>query len=265
MILNVTDQGEGAPIVLLHGLFGRAQNLGALARRLAARARVISLDVRNHGASGHAPGMDYRTLAGDVLETMSALSIPQAALLGHSMGGKAAMAAALMSPSRISRLLVEDVAPVAYDHHTIEVARAMQAIPLHASLTRTEAMGYLQRAVPDATVRAFLLQNLQLAAKPFWRIGLQDIADAIPDIETFPQFPGGTRYMGPALFVAGARSDYIGAADHATIKALFPNAMVETIPDAGHWLHADQPELFGAIAERFLLDDPAFGMPRSML
>ena len=255
MILNLTDQGEGTPIVLLHGLFGRSQNFATLARRLAPRARVVSLDLRNHGASAHASGMDYKTMAADVMETLSAISIPQTALLGHSMGGKVAMAAALMSPSRISRLLVADIAPVAYDHHNIEVARAMQTIPLHASLTRAEAMGYLQRAVPDPNIRAFLLQNLQLAAKPFWRIGLSEIADAIQDIETFPAFPSGTQYTGPTLFVAGANSDYIQPGDHATIKTLFPNATITTLSDAGHWLHADQPDAFGDIAEKFFLDE----------
>ena len=145
MILNIADAGEGQPIVLLHGLFGRSQNLGALARRLAARARVISMDLRNHGASLHAPGMDYKTLASDVMETLSALSIPKAALLGHSMGGKTAMAAALMAPSRVSRLLVSDIAPIAYDHHNLEIATGLQTIPLHAGLTRAEAGAALQR------------------------------------------------------------------------------------------------------------------------
>jgi pimeloyl-ACP methyl ester carboxylesterase len=254
MILNIADAGEGQPIVLLHGLFGRSQNLGALARRLAARARVISMDLRNHGASLHAPGMDYTTLASDVMETLSALSIPQAALLGHSMGGKTAMAAALMAPSRVSRLLVSDIAPIAYDHHNLEIATGLQTIPLHAGLTRAEAGAALQRFVPDPNVRAFLLQNLQLAIKPFWRIGLKEIADSIPAIESFPAFPPGTQYAGPALFVAGANSDYVPPSAHAVIKSLFPEAAFATIQDAGHWIHADQPEAFGALAEAFLLN-----------
>jgi pimeloyl-ACP methyl ester carboxylesterase len=253
MILNISDSGEGAPIVLLHGLFGRLQNLGQLARRLAARARVISIDLRNHGASAHAPAMDYKTLAGDVMETLSALTIPQAALLGHSMGGKTAMAAALMSPSRVSRLLIADIAPVAYDHHNLDVATALQTIPLYAGLTRAEANGYLTRSVPDANIRGFLLQNLQLDIKPFWRIGLREIAAAIPDIESWPDFPPGTQYDGPTLFVAGADSDYIQPASHAAIETLFPNAQLTTLPNAGHWLHADQPEAFAAVAEAFLL------------
>jgi pimeloyl-ACP methyl ester carboxylesterase len=253
MILNVSDVGEGTPIVLLHGLFGRLQNFGPVARRLATRARVISLDLRNHGASAHAPGMDYKTLAADVMETMSALTIPQAALLGHSMGGKTAMAAALMSPSRVSRLLVADIAPVPYHHHNTEIATALQTIPLYAGLTRAEASGYLTRAVADPNIRAYLLQNLQLDIKPFWRIGLKEIADAIPDIESWPTFPGGAQYPGPTLFVAGANSDYIQPANRPAIKALFPQAEVTTLPNAGHWVHADQPEAFAGVAEAFLL------------
>ena len=252
MILNLSDIGEGAPIVLLHGLFGRSQNLGQLARRLATRARVISMDLRNHGASAHAAGMDYKTLGADVMETLSALSVPQAALLGHSMGGKTAMAAALMSPSRVSRLLVADIAPVPYDHHNLDIATALQTIPLYAGLTRAEASGHLTRSVPDPNIRAFLLQNLQLNIKPFWRIGLPEIAAAISDIESWPTFPPGTQYPGPTLFVAGANSDYIQPASHAAIEALFPQAQLTTLPNAGHWLHADQPEAFAAVAEAFL-------------
>lgn len=252
MILNMTDMGEGLPIVLLHGLFGRAQNLATLGRRLAAHARVVTMDLRNHGASAHAPGMDYKTLAADVMETLSALSIPQAALLGHSMGGKTAMAAALMSPSRVTRLLVADIAPVAYDHGNAAVATALQTIPLRSGLTRAEASGYLAQAVPDPAVRGFLLQNLQPGDQPVWRIGLREIASSISDIESWPAFPPGTQYDGPTLFVAGERSDYIRPDDRTAIDALFPHARVVTLPGAGHWLHADAPEAFGDLAEAFL-------------
>jgi pimeloyl-ACP methyl ester carboxylesterase len=251
MRLHAVEAGEGPPIALLHGLFGRAQNLAGVARRLAPHARVISIDLRNHGASPHAPGMDYETQANDVLETLAALHALPAAILGHSMGGKTAMAAALLAPASISRLLVADIAPVPYAHHNTAVAAALLALPLTEGLTRAQASAAIEHAVPDQAVRAFLLQNLNFTP-PAWRIGLANIAAAIADIEGWPALPG--RYNGPALFVRGANSDYVLPEHQPAITALFPNARTVTVEASGHWLHADQPMLFGDIAERFLLD-----------
>jgi pimeloyl-ACP methyl ester carboxylesterase len=253
VLLNVSDTGEGPPIVLLHGLFGRAQNLGHVARHLARKARVIGMDLRNHGASGHEAGMDYATLAADVMQTMSALSVGSAALLGHSMGGKTAMAAALLSPSRVSRLLVADIAPVAYAHKNKDIVTALQTLQLHRGLARAEASAALEHAIPDPAIRGFLLQNLQFGDMPAWRIGLSEIAAAVPQLESWPEFPRGAIYGGPSLFINGANSDYVRPADHAAIAALFPHARFQTLPDAAHWLHADQPEAFADAAESFLL------------
>jgi len=255
MILHVTGAGAGPgagpPVVLLHGLFGRAQNLGTTARLLAATHRVLSLDLRNHGASPHAPGMDYATLASDVLETLHAHDALPCALLGHSMGGKTAMMAALTAPSQITRVLVADIAPVRYVHHNASIAAALLALDLVPGLTRAAADAALHAALPDAAVRAFLLQNLLPGAAPAWRIGLRDIADGIADIEDFV-VPAGAVYHGPALFVRGARSDYVLPTHRADIDTLFPAARVVTLEGAGHWLHADAPEGFASVVEGFL-------------
>jgi pimeloyl-ACP methyl ester carboxylesterase len=250
-MLNVIETGEGPPVALLHGLFGRAQNLGSVARRLAQRHRVLSLDLRNHGASPHAPGMGYATLADDVLGTLADRGALPAALLGHSMGGKAAMAAALAAPDRITRLLVADIAPVAYAHHNRAVAEAMLGMRLSPGMSRADADGLLRAAVPDAGVRGFLLQNFVPGAQPGWRIGLQEIAAGMADIEAFA-VPARAAYGGPALFVRGENSDYVLPSHHAAIEALFPAARVVTLEGAGHWLHADQPVRFAAIAADFL-------------
>ncbi len=251
MILHTIEAGQGAPVALLHGLFGRAQNLGAVARRLAPHQRVISIDLRNHGASPHAPGMDYPTQAADVLETLAALNALPAALLGHSMGGKTAMAAALAAPGSVTRLLVADIAPVAYNHHNAGIAAALRSMPMPPGMTRADADRHLRAAIPDAAVRAFLLQNFLPGGAPAWRIGLDEIAADMATIESWPHFPPGTRYDGPTLFVSGAHSDYVLPTHHAAIRELFPQARFDTIPNAGHWLHADQPEAFGKIAGKF--------------
>jgi pimeloyl-ACP methyl ester carboxylesterase len=248
--LHVIEAGQGPPVALLHGLFGRAQNLGHTARRLAATHRVLSIDLRNHGASPHAPGMDYATLAADVLHTLAARGALPAALLGHSMGGKTAMAAALAAPDRVTRLLVADIAPVAYSHHNQAIANALLALELAPGLTRAAADAALRDAIPDAVVRAFLLQNLAAGTAPRWRIGLADIATAMRDIEDFAPPPGAT-YRGPALFVRGGASDYVLPGHEPMIRALFPRAELVTLDAAGHWLHADQPERFADVAEGF--------------
>lgn len=252
MRLHATDIGSGKPLVLLHGLFGAAANLGAVARTLSATHRVISLDLRNHGASPHAATMLYAEMAADVAGTMDALGVAHAAVAGHSMGGKVAMLLALTQPALVSRLAVLDIAPVAYGPAFRGYAAAMQALALREGLTRAQASAALEAAVPDAGVRAFLLQNLRFEATPSWRIGLDAIAAALPEIESWPADAGGAPYEGPTLFMAGARSDYVQDAQRPLIRALFPAARFVRVRDAGHWLHADAPAAVAATLAAFL-------------
>ncbi len=255
MILHAEVSGAGPPVALLHGLFGRARNLAAVARGLAAAHRVVALDLRNHGDSPHAAGMAYADLAGDVLETLAALDALPCGLLGHSMGGKTAMACALLAPPAVRRLLVADIAPAAYLHHNGVVAAAMQALPLRPGLTRAQAAALLQGAVPDAAIRGFLLQNFVPGEAPGWRIGLAGIAAGMADIEGWPDFPAGAAFPGPTLFVTGARSDYVTAAHRDAARRYFPAARFVTLKHAGHWLHADQPAAFLALTRAFFSDN----------
>ena len=252
MRLHVIEAGQGAPLVLLHGLFGSARNWGAMQKALAAEYRVVALDLRNHGASPHAPGMAYAAQAEDVAETLAALGFERAAVLGHSMGGKVAMMLALTRPDLVERLIVADIAPRPYPPALRAVVAALQAVPLHPGLTRQEADQALRAAVPEAPIRGFLLQNLRFeTAPPSWRIGLPEIAAAMSEIEDFAP-PPGARFEGPALAMAGALSPYIRAEDHAAFRALFPRIGFASIPRAGHWLHAENPEGFLAALQEFL-------------
>lgn len=250
MILHSSELGAGPPVCLLHGLFGVGRNLGAVARALAPRHRVLMLDLRNHGASPHAPAMDFATLAADVRETLAALGALPAALLGHSLGGKVAMRLALADPAAVTRLLVADIAPIANPPHFHDIAAAMLALPLTPGLTRAKASLALTSAIPDAALRTFLLQNLTIDP-PAWRIGLPEIIAALPTIEGWTT-PPRTHYPGPTLFLAAEHSTYIPNSAHATIRALFPAARIEVIHGAGHWLHADQPAAFNAAVTAFL-------------
>lgn len=250
MILHGIEAGQGPPVVLLHGLFGSAGNLGAVQRGLAGRFRVVSLDLRNHGASPHAADMSYPVMAADVLDTLAARGIGTAALVGHSMGGKVAMAAALAAPERVGRLAVADIAPAAYPPGFRGFAESMLALDLSPGLTRAAAAAALAPGVPDPGMRAFLLQNLRPGAAPSWRIGLPEIAAALPRIEGWDVPP--SRFDGPALFVSGERSDYVRPEHRTIIRGLFPAARFVVMKGAGHWVHADNPAGFVAILDAFL-------------
>ena len=253
MLLNAIERGEGPPVVFLHGLFGMARNWGAMQRAVATRFRTVALDMRNHGTSPRAPRMRYADLANDVLDTLDALKLGPVALIGHSMGGKAAMVAALLRPEAVGRVLVSDIAPVAYSNGNSAIAAAMRSLPLDPALSRAQAIAWLADAAPDPNVRAFLVSNLALGPAPSWRIGLDEIAAGIPDLEGWEQ-PALPPYEGPALFVTGAESDYVRTEHRPAIRALFPRARFVGVKGAGHWVHADNPAGFLSVLEVFLHD-----------
>lgn len=252
MILHTAARGGagGPALVLLHGLFGRAANFGAVMSRLAASGRrVLALDLRNHGASPHADTMDYPAMAADVAETLDAVGALPCRLVGHSMGGKVAMALALTDPRAIERLVVVDIAPVRYPSNFGNNAAAMRALPLPPGLTRTTADAALAPDVPDPRIRGFLLQNLRVGGDPAWTIGLDAITAALPVVEGWPGLDG--RYDGPTLFLRGERSDYVTDAAWPLIRRLFPAATAKTLP-TGHWVHAEDPEGFVAAVDAFM-------------
>ena len=250
MRLNVIEMGEGSPVLLLHGLFGAGRNWGGIQKRLAQRHRVLAPDLRNHGESDHAAAMDYPAMAEDVAELIARRGVAPTAVLGHSMGGKVAMALALRHPEMVSRLVVADIAPVRYPPALRGYVAAMRALSLTLGLTRREADAGLEAAIPEAGIRAFLLQSLDFGADvPAWKLGLAEIAAAMPVIEDFPVTG---RFEAPVLVLAGERSSYIRPEHHRVFRALFPAARFATVERAGHWVHADNPNAFLALTEPFL-------------
>ena len=250
MLLNATEAGTGPPVVLLHGLFGQARNFGVVQRRLAVARRVIALDLRNHGASPHDLRADYGTMADDVAETLAFLGAAPCAVIGHSMGGKVAMRLALLRPDLVERLLVGDIAPAPSPPRFGSIIAAMRGLDLRPGLTRAEADAGMAAAVPEPGMRGFLLQNLRLGPAPAWGIGLAEIAAALPDIMDWPAIEG--PYRGLAVFLLGERSDYVRTEDRPEIRRLFPRARFVTLRNAGHWLHADNPDGFVAVVEALL-------------
>jgi len=244
MLNTVTYDGPaGTPLLIAHGLFGSARNWGVIAKRLSATRPVVAVDMRNHGASPWYESHNYHDMADDLAQVMTG----PIDVLGHSMGGKAAMVLAVQNPALVRRLIVADIAPVTYGHSQMGPIAAMRRVDLDAVTSRADAkaqLGGLEPGVDD-----FLLQSLDMKAKR-WTLNLDVLADAMDEIIGFPQVSG--TFAGPTLFLSGAASDYVQNDARPAIKALFPAAKFAKIPGAGHWLHAQKPREFEAAVEAFL-------------
>lgn len=239
------------PLLIAHGLFGSARNWGVIARRLSAERQVIAVDMRNHGTSPWESGHRYPDLAADLAEVIESHGGGPFDVLGHSMGGKAAMTLALDHPQLLRRLVVADIAPVAYGHSQSHLIAAMRGLDLQGLHSRAEADRRLAATVEDEATRAFLLQSLDLKVDPpRWRLNLDVLEAEMAHITGWPEIMG--RFDGPALFLAGAQSDYIRPEHRPQIRALFPAARFAKIPGAGHWLHAERPRAFEAAVAAFL-------------
>jgi pimeloyl-ACP methyl ester carboxylesterase len=255
--LAADEFGSGPPVAILHGLFGSGRNWRSVAQHLAARHRVLTFDLRNHGASPWADGMSYGEMVEDLRASLRARDIEHAALLGHSMGGKVAMLTALLHPGEVDRLVVVDIAPAANPPTLLAYIRAMRAVDLSGVRRRSGADLQLAEVVPDPAERAFLLQNLLIGeSAAHWRLNLEAIERGFSQIVGFLDLPAGTVYSGPALFVAGAGSNYIQPEHEPGIQRLFPRAQITRIQGAGHWVHAEQPQAFLDAVAPFLSGVP---------
>lgn len=233
---------EAPPLIILHGFFASGRNWRQVAEKLAADYQVWLLDLRNHGASPHHALMDYPTMAADLLAFMDSHGLQTAHLLGHSMGGKVAMWFALHHPDRVAKLIVADIAPVSYQHSFNTLITALKALPLVSLSNRKQAELALAEAIPDLSYRQFLLQNLVLRDGAYvWRVDLEFFYQNADFIIGFPDAAGIAPFAGQALFLAGADSGYVKAAD---LTPLFAGAELGVIAGAGHWLHVQQPGEF---------------------
>jgi len=197
--------------------------------------------------------MTYPVMAADVRTLLDKQGIKRSDLIGHSMGGKAAMWLALTEPERVNRLVVVDIAPVRYDHSLQDIVQILRRLPLDHVTRREEADDWLAQHIPEPALCQFLLKNLIWRGNRYtWRINLATIENAMPDLMAFPAVDRVRPFQGRALFIAGKRSSYVLREHHTAIERLFPRASIEQLPDAGHWLHSEQPEQFLAIVQRFL-------------
>jgi len=250
-LLNYQQIGSGKDIVLIHGLFGRLENLNMVAKVLAEDYRVTSIDVRNHGDSFHDSAMDYPLMAQDVVDVMQHIAIDSAAILGHSMGGKIAMELALTKPQFVEKLIVADIAPVEYPAHHSEIIAGLKAIDLTAITQRKDADKQLAQYVDNIGVRQFLLRNLSSENGQFsFKCNIDNIDANYPNI--MKTYLGDNTYNGATLFIKGANSDYILPEHRAEILRLFPQSRARVIQGAGHWLHAEKTVAFNRSVLGFL-------------
>ncbi|WP_416140611.1 alpha/beta fold hydrolase [Halomonas sp. HK25] len=250
--LNYQDTGgESVPLVVIHGLFGSADNWRSHVKAWQETRRVITVDLRNHGRSPHAEGMGYDVMAEDVIQLLDHLEIPRAHLLGHSMGGKVVISLARVAPERVASLIVGDIAPLAYGHDHDTVFAGLRRLEEGQPANRREADALLGEHVKERAVRLFLATNLERAEEGglTLRLGLDEIQD---DYETIMGPPAGEGpFVGPTLVLRGANSHYVTDAMLPALKEVLPEAVVVTL-EAGHWLHAEQPEAFRESVDAFL-------------
>ncbi|GAA4225226.1 pimeloyl-ACP methyl ester carboxylesterase [Sagittula marina] len=250
-MLNTLEYGAdhgGTPVLIAHGLFGSGRNWGVIARRLADSYHLLTPDMRNHGDSPHSDSHGYPDMAQDLADLIDAHG-GRAHVIGHSMGGKAAMALALLHPQKVASLMVADIAPVSYGHSQQQYIDAMRAVDLSQVEKRSDAAAQLAEQVDDTSLQAFFTQSLDVKAKA-WKYNLDALEAEMPKVLSFPDLDG--QYDGATFFLSGGKSDYVLPEHRDTIRAYFPKARFAKMPDAGHWLHADDPRGFEASVRAFL-------------
>jgi pimeloyl-ACP methyl ester carboxylesterase len=252
MDLHFEAVGEGAPIVILHGLLGSADNWRAMSRRFGAYFKVFAVDLRNHGRSPHSDIFDYDVMAADLRKFVEQQMLGGIILLGHSIGGKVAMQFAVDYGERVDALVIVDIAPKAYEPAHRDTLAALRSLDLRGYKSFADVDAALAPTLSDASLRQFLLKNL--ARDENGRLGWKPHLEAI--YRNYGKLARGLAperaFDKPSLFIRGGRSNYIEAGDGPLIRRIFPQAEIVTLPQAGHWVHADRPDEFFQTVVNFL-------------
>lgn len=251
---SLQDAKDHSPLVIIPGLFGSTTNWRSVARKLATQHTVIVIDQRNHGRSPKASSQSFEDMVSDLQQFAEQHGIEQMIPMGHSLGGKVAMLFALIHPRLVEKLVVVDIAPVRYAHSHAPFLEQLAQLDLAELGSRAEADRALMQVIPDTATRLFLLQSL--TGKPGsyeWRLNLPVLHQFMPQLVDFPmQLVENSQSELDALFVNGENSDYVLQEHKPLILRLFPNAQFTAVADAGHWLHAEQPDRLVALVKEFL-------------
>jgi pimeloyl-ACP methyl ester carboxylesterase len=251
MKLFFRELGQGEPMIILHGLFGSSDNWLTQAKLFAPNYKVYSVDQRNHGQSPHSEDFDYQSMVSDLEEFIGENQIHDPVVIGHSMGGKIAMNFALAHQEKLSKLIVVDISPRAYNLEHYTIAEGLKAIPIESLSSRTEADEILSHHVPEPDVRQFLLKNLQRKSTGgfSWKINLPVISGKLSNIGVDLQYTG--QFTKPTLFIRGAKSQYVRDDDWEKITQIFPAAELKTL-HTGHWVQAEKPQEFAETVVQWL-------------
>ncbi|WP_194766912.1 alpha/beta fold hydrolase [Tamlana sp. I1] len=253
MILHSTIIGTGKPFVILHGFLGMSDNWKTLGVQFSEQGFEVHLvDQRNHGRSFHDDAFSYEVLSEDLKAYCDAHQLSDIVLLGHSMGGKTAMLFATQFPELVSKLIIADISPRFYPVHHDAILNGLSAINFDEVKGRGEVDKVLSEYVQDLGTRQFLLKNLYWVEKGKLglRINIEVLHNEVAEVgEPLPSY---ATFNGDTLFLRGDRSEYIGVGDERIIKTHFPAAEVETISNAGHWLHAENPKDFFEAVMQFV-------------
>ena len=251
MQLNFRKSGSGPPLVILHGLFGSLDNWFSIAKELVDHYTLYLVDQRNHGDSPHGCEWNYGVMVEDLRELLDAEGLDSVYLMGHSMGGKTVMNFAVAYPERVRKLIVGDIAPRHYPIHHQVILEGLNALDLSQLQSRKEADDLLAPYIPELGIRQFLLKSLGRDTNGFaWKVNLSVITQHIEEVGKALEV--GTVFEGPTLFLGGANSSYIQEKDLSDMKRHFPNCTWVSIHNAGHWLHAEQPQAVVAEMRKFL-------------
>lgn len=253
MRLNYKKLGTGQPLIIIHGLFGSLDNWMTFAKTMSENYEVYLIDARNHGQSLHSNVFNIQVMADDLKEFIDEHQLINPIILGHSMGGKIAMQFAINYPSKVDKLIVVDVAPKAYPVHHELIIEGLQALDFKLMKTRSAADEKLSAYIPDFSVRQFLLKNLYWIEKErlAFRFNLEVIAKNIKNVGEAISV-NKKYFSNPTLFVRGDKSNYILDSDREEIKSIFPKAVIGTVKNSGHWIHAEQPESFLSMVKNFI-------------
>ena len=248
-MLNYMTFGDekSPPVMIVHGLYGSGRNWGVIAKRLSDQFFVITVDLRNHGDSPWLDTHNYHVMADDLVEVINSLNI-KPNIIGHSMGGKAAMVLALKRPNLVRNLIIADIAPVKYEHDQSQFIEAMQKVDLSKVEKRSDATLALSKFIEDKSLQNFFTQSLDIKAKR-WKLNLKVLRSEMSEILSFPKIE--SEFSGHSLFLKGEKSDYIKSEHRKLIKSLFTKARFATFKEAGHWLHAEKPREFESAARLF--------------
>jgi esterase len=242
-MLHSRIEGEGKPLLIIHGFLGTSDNWKTLSGQYASNGfQVHAIDMRNHGKSFHSDEFTYDAMANDLVEYCNANNLDNSDIIGHSMGGKVTMFFATLHPEMVNKIVIADIGPKYYQPHHQDILAGLNAVDFTTKPERSDVEAILSQYVDDAGTRQFLMKNLywkepgQLAYRfnlPVFNENIDNIGQALPE---------GSRFDGPTLFLRGDKSNYIKDEDFDLIRTHFPNAVIKDIANSGHWLHAENPK-----------------------